>query len=864
MAAGNQTLQLINKTIRHMGHMNAGHQVGGILLAGDPGIGKTTFVGLLGYLLGLKTIVIEVPHITEEHLINIPFIVFNPQTGGTQRMQAQLPTEKDEKGQDYRVVLAQSSLFTQMTAATPMSDQQYMEHIKKAPKHIQNIFIALGGNETTIPPVIAKVRQQHTSILFLDEFYRQTSMRIRNILRGILNGNIGLHKIPKSVYIIYASNMRDQGLDQIPSNHQFTVVEQKAPGKDDWFDWLVSNYENHSDVNLNGVVLQKFKKALKDEDISFTDAPSEVRTSPRRWEQVILYVNAAIPPKNAEDAKSLITNVKNSFLHYKTGQASSLSKKVVAAVKELIKETSGQEFREGEDTNDATEWRKTLQHYVEQQMRTGGARKHIPVVAGPPGIGKTTMAAAVAAEHDLRLIDIDLGEIYADDAVGLPIPGDRSGDNITVRFSMPKLYHQIMQKIEAADKAYFAQLKQENGANAEKFIKQYENRRWKYLIFFDEMNRVDEKTFNALRKVVLEKNFGTSGEQNGELLKLPKESIVVAAINPEGGGTSDLTDHFRDVVDVIPAQGNWESTRKWLQNKRFADVAEPVPSLAMSIVDTFIKKFKSKDSKHPVSQQPFYLDSNGMEVYISPREYADMYATLIREIDAAYDQALKSKTVEKMRDQLDDVIGEALEDSLNMAFYKNDSGIDREDFMHTMRIWVTKLPHEMFKDLLSRKATGEASSSNALTPYMNGKSIVTMPDDAGIINSNNLANNSQVIEEIREMMRGLLTNEEAVKKYITTPTQPKVTLVGDKLKTDPKEKVSALENVFLGLLYTLHIHQFVNDRLSVIGKAMNQSISEVRKELVSKGALSEEVSDELISTTAEIRSAIVDMISELS
>jgi MoxR-like ATPase len=863
MAAGNQTLQLINKTVRHMSHMNAGHQVGGILLAGDPGIGKTTFVGLLGYLLGLKTIVIEVPHITEEHLINIPFIVFNPQTGGTQRMQAQIPKE-GEKGQDYRVVLAQSSLFTQMTAAAPMSDPQYMAHIKSAPKHIQQLYMALGGTETTIPPILAKVRQQHTSILFLDEFYRQTSMRIRNILRGILNGNIGLHKIPKSVYIIYASNMRDQGLDQIPSNHQFTVVEQKAPGKDDWFDWLVSNYENHNDVSLNGIVLEKFKKALKDEDISFTDAPSEVRTSPRRWEQIILYVNSSIPPKDADDARSLITNIKNSFLHYKTGQHSTLAKKVVEAVKELIKDTTGKEYKEGQDTNDATEWRKTLQHYVEQQMRTGGARKHIPVVSGPPGIGKTTMAAAVAAEHDLRLIDIDLGEIYADDAIGLPIPGQRDGDNITVRFSMPKLYHQIMEKIQKADQAYIAQLKQEGGSEAAKQIKQYESRRWKYLIFFDEMNRVDEKTFNALRKVVLEKNFGTSGEADGELLKLPKEAVVVAAINPDGGGTSDLTDHFRDVVDIIPAQGNWESTRRWLQNKRFADVAEPIPPLAMNIIDTFIAKFKSKDSKHSASQQPFYLDSNGMEVYISPREYADMYATLIREIDAAFDQAVKAKDITKMRDVLDEVIGEALEDSLNMPFYKNESGIDREEFMNTMKIWVTKLSNGIFKDLLSRKATGEASSSNALTPYMKGKSITEMPEDAGIINSNNLSNNSQVIEEIREMMRGLLTSEEAVQKYVIEKKQPKVSLVGDKLKADPKEQVCALENVFLGLLYTLHIHQFANDRLSVIGKAMNTSISEVRKELVSKGILSSDTSDELISTTAEIRSAIVDMVSELS
>lgn len=47
----------------------------GMLLAGDPGTGKTSFVRFLAHLLGMQLIVIEAPHITEEHTINIPFIV---------------------------------------------------------------------------------------------------------------------------------------------------------------------------------------------------------------------------------------------------------------------------------------------------------------------------------------------------------------------------------------------------------------------------------------------------------------------------------------------------------------------------------------------------------------------------------------------------------------------------------------------------------------------------------------------------------------------------------------------------------------------------------------------------------------------
>ena len=159
-----QALKLVKKTLRHMDAMSSGHQVGGILLAGDPGIGKTTFISMLGKLLGMKTIVIEVPHITEEHLINIPFIVFNPQ-GGKESGNTEIDSE-------YKLVLAQSNLYTQMTSAAPMSDANYLSYMKSAPRHVQELFKALGGNEDTIPPSIAEARKNHKSILFLDEYYR--------------------------------------------------------------------------------------------------------------------------------------------------------------------------------------------------------------------------------------------------------------------------------------------------------------------------------------------------------------------------------------------------------------------------------------------------------------------------------------------------------------------------------------------------------------------------------------------------------------------------------------------------------------------------------------------------------------------
>ena len=169
----NDSLQLLHKYIRHMDSMAEHHQVGGILLTGDPGIGKTTFVDQMGALLGIKVVVIEVPHVTEEHLINIPFVVYNPTTNQTH-------TDSSAMTSDYKLVLAQSNLYAQLTSNQKMSDQQYLQYTNhQAPAHVKAVFTKMGGTEAKIPEEIEQARRQFSTILFLDEFYRQTSPRIR-------------------------------------------------------------------------------------------------------------------------------------------------------------------------------------------------------------------------------------------------------------------------------------------------------------------------------------------------------------------------------------------------------------------------------------------------------------------------------------------------------------------------------------------------------------------------------------------------------------------------------------------------------------------------------------------------------------
>jgi len=512
--------QLVKTTLRHMDAITSNEQSGSMLLTGDPGIGKSTFIGMLGQLLGMQTIIIEVPHITEEHLINIPFVIFDPVTNTTQQdMEKTSPVGADgvavKKNPKYKLVLAQSKLFSHLTSAHAVPDQQYLKYMATAPAHIQQLFNQLGGTADTIPPAIAEARQHHKVILFLDEFYRQTTLRIRNILRGLLNRKIGMHKLPSTAYLIYASNMADQGgLDEITTNQHFAVVDYETPTKDEWFDWLISSYEADARVKMNSEVVKEFKKVLVDDDISYQDFSSGVRTSPRRWEQILLYINTSLPVKNAREATTLLTNVKNNFIHYKhLAYSEKLMKKVLEATKRLIQKTSNIDVPH-DSTLEEHDWRESLDHMLQQYMKSGGRRKHIPVISGPPGIGKTTHLGKVAADNDLLLIDVIVSDLNSDDATGMPIPGERTGDKITVNFSMPKLYQQIMVQIEEAREQKMDELRNEDPSTAEQKMKEFDNQRWKYLIFLDEINTVDEKTFNALRRVILEKSFGPSDDED--------------------------------------------------------------------------------------------------------------------------------------------------------------------------------------------------------------------------------------------------------------------------------------------------------------------------------------------------------------
>jgi hypothetical protein len=848
-------VKLTKKVLMNMSAKGQRKQFAGILLAGDPGVGKTTYINFLSKLLGIEVITVEAPHIVEEHIVNIPFLVFNPSTG--QQRTGSTKVEVD----NFKVVLADSNLFSQIAAAHAIPDEEYLKNIYKSSADIIGVFESFGGTKEKVPPAFHAVRSQYSVILFLDEYFRQTSTRIRNILRGILNGRIGRHEIPPHAYIIYATNLHDQGVEDIPTNAQFDVVKMDRPNKEQWFSWLVYKFENDKHVKLNKEVINEFYKILDEEDLSKDDPESEVRTSPRRWEQLLLLINESLPVKDEKEARALLTNVKTNFRNYLTGQHSALAEKVLKAVQKLIKKTSDLEISGGTGSH---EWRDTLKHQIEIKMRLGEHRKYVPVLAGLPGIGKTAQAEQVANELNLRFIDIDVSQLNAEDVIGLPIP-DQRGDKIKTSFSAPGLYQMIMEKIKEEDAAYMARLESEpDGA---KKVKEYKGARWKYLVFFDELNRNDTKVFNAIRRVLLEKNFGPSNDGRGKLLELPKETIIVAAINPHDVGAQELSSHMRDVLDIIHATSSWKDTLAYLQHQKVKGVDDGTHDLFLNVLQKFVEKFKTRDPNVEMEERPFHLELGG-DVYISPREYTQLFINgvmrlhdKLEEIHALDLQSMKAEELQEVERDIREAIFEAFEDTLEMPFIKHN--VESTEFMHDLKNWIMHSHDiDIGENVFYRKGAGvHKSLKDIIGEHLDAAAKTTAAENQDFINFLNNTDLTQFREGLGETLEEKITDKKTANKYILEPNYPKKELKDDMIVENPSEKVTLVENFLLELVYALHLNGFSYDKIYAVYKGATAGIQAFLAKNVEN--LDRDLADQIQNSAVHIIAKIVKVIKGL-
>jgi MoxR-like ATPase len=856
-----QTIELFENIFDSMDNNQAFDQYHGILLSGEPGTGKTQRITLFSRLLGIELIVIEAPHIVEEHIINIPFIVFDGLSDNKKGGNTQLT------GDEYKVELADSNLYSLIKHARKIPDSEYLSAIYRSGKDIIELFEYFGGNETTIPDEFKEVRNSYNVILFLDEFFRQTSMRIRNMLRGILNGKIGAHTIPKNTYIVYATNLGDQGVDEIPTNTQFEHVEMEAPKKGEWFSWLVYKFEKDEHIKLKPQIINKFHHILEDEDISHEDIESEVRTSPRRWEQLLLYINEALPVKDEKDAKNLLSNVKLNFRNYLSGSHSELVNKVLKATAELIKQTSNIEVSHSA-VNDITEWKDTLKHQIEMREKLGSKyRTYVPVIAGPPGIGKTAQATSIAKKMNLRFIDIDVSTINAEDVVGLPIPKKDGSGKIETSFSIPSLYQQILEKIHEEDKVYFYTLKQDNPDDYQEKIEEYKKRKVKYLIFFDELNRNSPKVFNAIRRVLLEKNFGPSSE-HGELLKLPEEAMMIAAINPHDVGAQELTKHMRDVLDIVDAGADWNATMEYLKDKKVPKTEDITQEISLDIIKKFANKFQSKQHTIPLKERPFHIDL-GTDVWISPREYTMFYYGLSKSLQRAINSIrrkqldnLSAKELAKVEDGVRDKIFKNFKRNLSFIFVKH-GGLESDEFMNDLKAWIMNSSDiDIGENIFYKKAVNTRSSSlmDIVEEHFDAAATTSAAENSDFINFINNVDLSKFREDLTDLIMHKIVDQESADKYILKDDYNVKILKDDKIVADPSSKVSLLENFMREIVFALWINQFSNEKINAVYISINAGMKSFRQQMKEK--MDPELLGEITNKFAGIAEVIVGIVED--
>lgn len=800
------------KMLEHvLDNMRIAHGTG-VMIGGSTGIGKTTFVKQVAKLLGLKLIVLEAPHITEEEVINIPFITIDNMHDVGKQTVVRVDAKK------YGVQLAKSHLATALQAANSISDQQYLKEMSSPTMDAstKELFHALGGSDDVIPPEIARLRKKYRVILFIDEYLRQTTQNVRNILRGILNGRIGSDHMPAGVYVAYATNLSDVGstIEQVPKNQDFKQIDMQPPSKDEFFRYLIGRFEKDEKVKLKPVVVNAFYSALTDGHISYDDLDAEIRTSPRRWEQIILYVNASVPVKDKEDAAALMANVKANFSSEK--DVSNLHKLVETIVRDIIRDTGGAALANTKAL-DAGSWRETLQHQIEAKIKTGAARSYVPVVMGNPGIGKTAAMAQIAHNLNMRLIDIDCSTLSAEDVTGIPIPreGERKDGkrDMSVTFAEPSLYQRITEDMRHADEKF------ENDPNVSEEQKaDYRKKKYKYILFWDELNRVNNSNvFNSLRRVILEKSFN-------DTVKLPDNCIMTAAMNPGDKLTSELTGHLKDSIDLIDGQPSWAAFKSWFDNKIANDpdledytlsAKEMAKKILLGFIETFSIKVPMKTEDRPstmsADELPFYIKVQGADaIYISPREYFSMYGDILGGIQRGMDKNINDENV------IGDNIMEKIEHTLKWVLKKHDD-TESPQLLLAVANWVkSKLKEFMIK---KRTSVGLAGMIDA-TLEDNSKHL---KDDPNFINYTRSFDNSKFVEEMTNYFDRIINEEDDALKALLTDKHTKKSLEKDQIKL-LDEMTDTISYIINEIKMAIKVNELSNQVLDGLESALVNSL----------------------------------------
>lgn len=574
-------------------------------------------------------------------------------------------------------------------------------------------------------------------------------------------------------------------------------------------------------MKLNRKFMARLYDFMKKHDaLSYDDESSDVRISPRRWEQIAVYVSNSLPVKSQEDGDKLMKNIEIGLKHYQTGESAAIAKGILEIVRQTIEEESGEmKIKADADRIDDSDWRETLKHQVEMKMKIGEERKYIPVVAGLPGAGKTKNIYQLALETNLIPVFVDVHTLSAEDVIGTPLSKSTKDDSIEVTFSRPALYQQIVDQMESGEAKFKRALEQAFGAEeAKKRFTAWKSQKAQYLIFFDELNRTDTKVFNAIRKVLLEKEF------NDEY-KLPPHAVIVAAINPTGKGTKELTKHVRDVFDVIPVGISWQKFSKHLAGLKLG-LDEDQDRIVRDAFNAFVEHFRLKGSGRIDGADPhFYLDFGGSPSYISGREYTSALVHAAYAFRRAYNKEIHlladpDHDVASSEFKIRQALGRGLMHGIHHAI-KHKHGMDIPDFDNQVEDWFTSTDKFSLGAIFKRKVASVKSLSELLN-----KSFEKMDDD--LFNDLEFVNYITSVDpiEFERELHDFLTTQ-----VFKTPDEAFTT--DRKQKTMDKKgqtKLLAVESTRLDfilreILHAMKKHDVSNRMVDMVKSAIRKTLS---------------------------------------
>lgn len=693
-----------------------------IMIGGATGLGKSSFVKQFAKVFGFPTIIVEIPHVVEEQMINIPFVIFDKNGQSSQGYDTLVPQPENKKP---RVELGTSYLATKLAQLTKLNDNEYQAKINTYNSSLQGLIKQF---EEQNPGTIDKVRKKYDRILFLDEYFRQTTPAIRNILRNVLNDRIGNDVVPPGTYVMYASNLEDvAGSIDVQSAHTtFLQKKFKSPTKSQWLQYTI-NEILEKNIIVKQDVIDAFNLALNDEHVSYNDLNLEIRISPRRWSDIFVYINNAYPFKSPDILGILKTTIKRQFQSDK-GETSDLYN-VVDALLARLASNSNIDPKKVKDVS-PEEWRKILAQQVMTIIETQGLKKYIPVIQGLPGVGKTAIGETFEEPpYNMRFIPILATTLSRDSVVGIPLPDQEKDKKTGVEFAKPELAILIEDIIKSANESYFRELEdlEKSGELGEKTARQvyteFQNQPYKYMIFIDEINRVkDVAIFNSLRRLILEKEFN-------DQYKLPKGSVVIAAMNPSDLGTIPMTSHFRDAIDLIDVEPNWRDTLTFIKNRVIPDLKrsnnpnDMALNTALEIIEEFPINFALSRRR---AAKEFYISIGGEEeIYLSPRDYDNLFKELVEGINRITEslklriQKGKTFSPEELNSEIIKVAFNKFETTFDDLFYKQ--GMDTPP---GWRARITKFLQDKVNVSMQMKTT-QVSLTSLLNDVINSTTKLT-------------------------------------------------------------------------------------------------------------------------------------------